>query len=113
VSWPLADTSFLVIIASNALQCLESGYVDPKPPRYCSLTFFDSRSPYGVQLGCGMGQEGRPSELVEVCLSLSIRSVLFSDAASPGYVLTKLTKTILAHDLDLKVCGTPFFSFLS
>jgi hypothetical protein len=32
------------------------------------LTIFDSRSPYGVESSCGMGQERRSSELIEVCL---------------------------------------------
>lgn len=68
--------------------------------------FARSREAHGGESGRGMGQEGRPRQLPQVGLMTSrvCPAPLTCDSlSSPGYMLTKLTKTILAHDQELKV----------
>ena len=50
----------------------------------------------------------RVNVLRQACRYLPATLMLMHLSASPGYMLTKLTKTILEHDQDLKVWICPF-----
>lgn len=61
---------------------------------------------HGVVARRGVGEKGRPRQLPQVrrrAPRYVTAASLTARPRSPGYMLTKLTKTILAHDTELKV----------
>ena len=65
------------------------------------LSFSFSCKTHGFQFGHRMGV--RVNVLRQAHCYLPATLMLMHLSASPGYMLTKLTKTILEHDQDLKV----------
>ena len=70
------------------------------------LSFSFSCKTHGFQFGRRMGV--RVNVLRQAHCYLPATLMLMHLSASPGYMLTKLTKTILEHDQDLKVRICPF-----
>jgi hypothetical protein len=68
-----------------------------------------SRQTYGREPCSGMGKKGSPSQRFKV-REIHLRLSLVQLSISPGYMLTKLTKTVLEHDQERKVGSfCPFY----
>lgn len=98
--------------ASNALQCLQSRLDHQDSQVWTYDLQFSAVKHMAASLAVEWAKNGiRVNALrCERCISTYCLSNCLS---SPGYMLTKLTKTVLEHDQERKVLYTSFFPYVS